>query len=484
MARKALKTIEIDDEIDENEDENDEKVLTFDDLLTDFKENQDLDVFEDMGPKAADVGMYLFFDLYRDAIYLGRRSHPYSWHQLQKEFGGGNIRVDVRHPNTKAYIKRTSRIVAGAPKEFIEEVKQERREYTQQPPQPPQQNIAEIMATMAGVIAPIISLISGNKQSSTPDNMGNLVTQLQQSQMQSSQMILNMMQNFMETSRKEAQNSLEFQTKMLDKLTEKLEKSSNKSDSYTAADILRATQDAQENGFKLFTQLQSMAENIADEKISLLPAPSEGKKGAIDSIIESMMPVIAQGIMAQKQAAAEPQQRQGAAARNPQTDRPLTPRPRNIFPRTEFPKSAQPVPEPVVVSPVSKPQNLPRVQFVDDNVTPSTLVENSELVLFQNKWFPKIIESLGDLFASGNLTIDNAMQALDTNQFEYVTFVSEISETTIATIANDPTMPRDVGQKLLGIYARCQNNSRNAYAAPAKAGASAILETSDDGFGA
>lgn len=483
MARKVIVKNDLEDEDDDEEteivQETSEEAL--DRILTKLDSSQDIDVFEELGARAAESGLFLLFDIYRDGSFLGRKTHPYSWPTLQKEFGGGAYRIDVKHPSTKKFVKKTSRIVHGESKEPGQ------KETTQAPFAPQNQN-GDSTAMFGAILAPIMQMMTAvvsKPQSNGDQGIGQLLIQMQQSNSQQSQMMMQMFQNFAESSRKEQQSNTEFQSKLFEKMNDRIEKSlNNDKNGYTAGDILKATQDAQENGFKMYMMLQERAEVIADEKLALLPeSGGEKEGGALDGILKAMAPLLMAGLA-------------GQGTPSPQVEAPQTanPRPRLAtplrqndieFPRTQLPAKSRVAGATGAETPQARrgtingvpsivtANGFPRVDFDTlraaknrpgasaSLATVQPLVVGQEVYdRFQNHWYPKIAAIIEPMITQGtSLTVVNVTDALDKNGFQFALFRDEIPKTAIEMIARQAPAP--FGELFRGVYAASQNRQYN-----------------------
>jgi NCAIR mutase (PurE)-related protein len=74
-----------------------------------------VNVFDYCEANFVQKGDVIQYDIDRNGQFVATKMHPYSWEQLQSEFGEGHYRVQAKSAHTKAYRKQESRFVAAAP---------------------------------------------------------------------------------------------------------------------------------------------------------------------------------------------------------------------------------------------------------------------------------------------------------------------------------------------------------------------------------
>lgn len=84
------------------------------DLEEDVFEDEEFDIFVDIGDRYTKAGDRISYTIKRDGEFIaGSIKHPFSWDRVQKEYGGGTYQVIARSTNRGKYVKAQSRNVAA-----------------------------------------------------------------------------------------------------------------------------------------------------------------------------------------------------------------------------------------------------------------------------------------------------------------------------------------------------------------------------------
>lgn len=423
---------------EEDDDDDDETVIvheteeqTIKRLLADSERESQFDIFANLGTPLMDRGLCLKYMIQRSGTVVGWRSHPYTWEMLKTEFGGGSYTVTAKHPHSNVFVKKQSMSLEGKPQQPTEE--DTRAQHAPMQPQPSQGE---------NFIAPLMGLISTVLTSRQSDGGSSEIIKAMQA---SNQTQFQMMQQMMTQINESNMRNTQFQMQILEKMNDRIEAVMRREgDKYSANDVLKATQDAQEAGFRLFAQLQTMASQVADEKMAMLPEASQ-PKSMMDTLIESLAPMVINGMSGGAKAAptlpAQPVRAGGQINPNAVS-----------FPKVALPQrqgvSSQ-VARVQPTQPQSQPQPQPHPQpqpQAKKTGLPTLVLETEVKPNPFEKWIETIGAPLQVAWATSNgeesMFRAIVLAELDKRGFPYGKFVGEVSRADINSfaLANAPQL--------------------------------------------
>lgn len=441
MVRSVLEPGAFADENEEDEDtvlieETEEQTIKR--LLAESERESQFDLFANLGAPLMDRGLCLKYMIQRSGTVVGWRSHPYSWEMLKTEFGGGSYTVTAKHPHTNVFVKKQSMSLEGRPLTPAEEPDKPAAQQFPFPFQPPQQT------DVAAILTPVLQMLTQLAVPKADTGTAEIIKAMQASNQTQFQMMQQMMQAIGESNMRQSQ----FQMQMMEKMNDRIEAVMRKEgDKFSANDILKATQDAQEAGFRLFAQLQTMATQVAEEKLAQLPEAAP-QRGMIDTLIEGLAPMVLQSMTGVK-AASLPSQ----APRPVQSGGQINPNGVN-FPKVNLPqRQSQPVQRqgatmaprptaPAAPAPAKQPSRIAGLPTLDANTAAPTYKQTQTAAAVPaniEKWLPGMMVCFQTAWgvAGGDESLfRQAVGAeLDKAGFDYVTFVKEVSRADITNFA-------------------------------------------------
>jgi hypothetical protein len=365
----------------------------------DIEEIVEFDIFDFCQKEFVEKGDYIDYSIKKNGALAGTKKHPYSWEKVQKEFGEGRYQVIAKSKTTGRIVKKQSMEVEGLNGHAYEDEKKSSFDPSDlvskiaEAVKPKQEgpNFMELFTLMnnASEKARIEAERAAEKQQST-------VVQMMQ---QNTQMMLAMFQS--QTQAPKQDNTVElarliqsFAEKMenrFEKTIDKIQAQNQPKDNVSVIEMIKMREEAQEKGFKLYSQLNQLAETKAQEKVELIEeyrgegGSSEKKdKSMTETLIETMLPTIAGALAKTASTPAAPQIPQRRVVSGPIGVRPGTPRPKtqtlpkaNLEPKKaavqtgrENPRQSVQVPRPLNQS-VNSDSGLPKANFTVSKPQPA-----------------------------------------------------------------------------------------------------------------
>jgi hypothetical protein len=273
------------------------------------------------------------YDIKKNGEFLCARFHPYSWEQLQKDHKGGHYQVSAKSMTTKKFVKHETRSVTD-PFGTVTDTGEAATTKIEATPAPQGPNFMEIfsLVNQAGEKARAEAREQAQLQSQTQaQTMTAMIQMMTSQQNQAQQMVLEIAKMTQAITEKMQASQAALVEKMEHRLERVLDKVATKEEKgLTPFELMKMNQDAQDRGYKMYSNLAALAEAKADEKLDIIEELKEelkdargsggGKKSMTDTVIESILPVIGTA-MAQAQtakAAVPTQQIRRAPFRGPQ----------------------------------------------------------------------------------------------------------------------------------------------------------------------
>lgn len=320
-----------------------------------IEEISEFDIFDFCENEFVKKGDFVEYTIKKNGATIGFKKHPFSWEKIQKEFGGGRYNVLAKSTLTGRIVKRQSMPV--------EDLQTDGRANNHGGFNP-----ADLVQQIAEVVKPkddgpnfmeLFTLMQSQQEKARQEADRAADRARAESEKQTSTLVQLMQQNtlmmleMMKATKKEdstvqlAQLIQAFADKMENRFERTIDKiqaqqSSSKSE-FGLLEVLKLQQDAQDKGFKLYSQLNSIAEAKAEEKLELIEeyretggGGSTEKKTMTDTLIETILPTVA-GALA-KQGQAQPQAarpKQVAQQRRAVSPRPTQQNPNAFGQRTQ-----------------------------------------------------------------------------------------------------------------------------------------------------
>lgn len=348
VARKAKDSVayegDIDDldDFDDFDDETDDTPETVSDIITRLKNENDIDIFQDVGEKLASHDMIVTYQIKKNGKFYTTKEHPYSWEQLQKDHcrqEGARFTVTAKNPDNGAYIKTQTMNIdrlpdSGTPNVesgksdkglttqeilamFSKQEEKAKREAEQkarseretilslmQALKPEKQDNTEVLRMISDQSnqssQTMVALLTAMMQNKPQDNSGEMIkfmVQLQSQQQERTERLLEKMQ--------------ENTNKVLEQVM--VVASSKDEPEFTAAKVMEMVESARNAGYEQFNILNQLAEAKAQERAELVK--DKNPESVTETLIKSLAPVIAQGAMAKGQQAMSAPQRPQVTAR-------------------------------------------------------------------------------------------------------------------------------------------------------------------------
>ena len=273
-----------------------------------IEEIVEFDIFDFCQKEFVEKGDYIDYSIKKNGALAGTKKHPYSWERLQKEFGEGRYQVIAKSKTTGRIVKKQSMEVEGLGGAHYEEEKKSSFDPSDlvakiaEAVKPKQEgpNFMELFTLMnnASEKARIEAERAAEKQQST-------IVQMMQ---QNTQMMLAMFQTQAQAPKQDSTMEIAkliqaFSEKMenrFEKAIDKIQSQNKPNDNVSVIEMIKMREEAQEKGFKLYSQLNQLAETKAQEKVELIEeyrgegGTSEKKdKSMTETLIETMLPTIA-----------------------------------------------------------------------------------------------------------------------------------------------------------------------------------------------
>lgn len=419
---EALKSRDLPD-LDEEEDLNEEEADEVESGIT-------VDVF-DFCHGLVEKGEIVSYDIMKNSQFIGKKTHPYSWLEIQREFGPGHYRVVAKSERTKKYLKQQTNYVAEHVKQDSEDVVSKIRSIM-----PPKEDSFEQMSKMA-------TLMKSLTPPPPPDNTSQVLMQMMQMQQTSQAATQTMILEMQKNNQAMIEKLADTQRQMVEKLEAKLTTGKSTTD---PLEILSLVQKAEDRGMKNYLLLEEMAEKRAAR---MNPSKDEDKEpeSMTDRLIKTALPLVAAAAERSK----APPPVQGQVPR--QMLRPLaTAKPQPQGPR---PQAAPVPPKPTVVV-------GPRPQAPAPKPAPRAVVLASKEELIS-----KIVPILGDKLIAGSLNpslvveldrqaVEETMSYLKESNTPLDHLLQTVKENDMIEIAKGYGLPEEANSWLRSYYANLQ----------------------------
>jgi len=406
--------------------------------ITEIPGNLDeVDIWEFAYKKLEPLGDVPKFIIYRNGEMLTTKMYPYSWQQLQEEFGGGHYKVQARSSNRQTIIKTQTQIIAHNPHTQPQQTTQD----TFQAPSdsPSLEKLIDIVQNLQDKIKSE-SKQNDSLQLAAQANMNTTMMSMMQSQAkQTSDMIMQMTKFQMEMSNKQ----MEMMTKSLEGLGESL-KSGKKDDGMDfikLLTLLKETERSSEDRTMKFLELADKKAELAREQALEDNGSDEGgsKESLSDTLIRSFAPALGQII--------------AANAANQQQQRSL-PQPQAIPPRAK-PQPSQSVPR-VEAKPnqtQSRPVKIePRVTPKEQNVGANSKFNGGLKDKIESIVIPIVIEDLQNAVEPG-LTAKKCVESLQKVGISHKEAIEKFEIDDILSVVRQFNMPEEHINWIKEVYA-------------------------------
>lgn len=288
------------------------------------EESQAFDIFVDVGAYWMSKGALVSYTIFQGPAQIAKKLHPYSWEQLQDEFGPGFYKVQARDARKGTYLKQDQRMIGEVP---------EAPKAPELPPNP----LREYIAKQAG-IAPQAAAQPGLGITDILTIMERAEIKAKASADSNMQMMLQMMDKLRPVQGavpaapaaslglndpfvvmlRDQNARLEKQVeRLMDKLEDAQKKDKGAGERFSALDMMKMQQEAEDKALDKWEKLEEMAEKKAEQKLE-----ARGENGGGDGEEESLMKTVVKAMVpvlgaAYQQTQQHPQASQARPAQRP-----------------------------------------------------------------------------------------------------------------------------------------------------------------------
>jgi hypothetical protein len=335
---------ESDSEDDDYEDDEDDlpmfssrpknKFKTVEDIKRSISDQDEFDIFDDIGEELAKAGTFITYSIYKGGKYFTTEEHPYSWDRLQKERGEGHYKVVAKDQN-KRYIKAQSRVLAATPedkrvhsnlpnasaskegpstveilamlKEGSREAKEEARREAREQREQFQQMLTSLQPKKDNSDL-IIQMMANNSK----ENMAMLTNMVQalrpREPKDNSATITQMMMEMQKTNMQMMQQMQNQTSQLIEKMNEKFERGLERvaqlashepvTPEFDAWKVMEIQKQAEERGERRMKDLFDLVELKADEKAKFMS--DKEPESTTEMILKNLIPMIGQVALSSK----------------------------------------------------------------------------------------------------------------------------------------------------------------------------------------
>lgn len=264
----------------------------------------DEDVFEMAEERVRKLGDSVCFEIYKDGTRMRTMSYPYSWEKVQKDFGAGVFRVVGRSIRTKKIFRHSTESLAALPENtegfsfdepadpapapgasmselfmFMDRQEEKRRRESEAAEErrrlsdrEARESNREFIKTMAALVTPLLPVLLGRREE--PKGID---------------------QNIMEFLK----TTVDSQNQMIDRLQDRVEKATSGSTPQDPMSALTLMQSLEDRAFSRIKMMEELASEKAEEIASRSGGSggNEQEKSVFESMMSTMLPAIAQGIV-------------------------------------------------------------------------------------------------------------------------------------------------------------------------------------------
>lgn len=263
-----------------------------------------VDVFEEGFRKAVACKDAPRFHIKKNSQFLTVKDYPYSWEQLQKEYGPGWYQVQCKARSTGRILKSQTEMVGdpneGKQTEVVEtEVQSQEKDnnlallgWLQQNQERAELRAREQAKSAENGLATVMQAVMTSQQESNK----TMMQMMMESSKQTQTLLLTLMQN---------QNQPKGPDPMLTLLSTMITQQ-NKSDGFTAAGVMKMIQDAEsraeQRATKNFELIEKKSNELAEIKAEAIVGGDEQEESLSKSLLKGFVPVLSQMIAQQNTA--------------------------------------------------------------------------------------------------------------------------------------------------------------------------------------
>lgn len=311
------------DNIFEDDDAMEEGVETIN-----IEEAVEFDIFDYCEREFVAKGDYIDYMVRKNGALTGTVKHPFSWDKIQKKYGEGRYKIIAKSKTTGRVVKTQSQEIDGVheehedknekfnPSDLVERIANAVKPKNEGP------SFMELIALMNQTQSKTREEAERAAERARNDSDKQTSTMIQMMQ-ENTKMMMLMFQGQKETKPDNtvqlAQLIQSFAEKMENRFEKALDKiqnsqGQNKSE-FGMMEMLKMKEEAQDRGFKMYSQLNTLAEAKAQEKVDMIEEyRGEGggekkEKSVTETLIETMIPTIANALAQSKSAPAPVQPR-------------------------------------------------------------------------------------------------------------------------------------------------------------------------------
>jgi len=279
----------------------DEEEEMFEEEEQEIASGQKVNVFDFCAP-LVEKGDVIEYDIEQNGSFKATKPHPYSWDQVQREFGAGQYRIQAKSALTRQYRKQETRYVAAPPKDENKTSILDQVKAALPPEKDPFDTVAKTVALIKSMTPPPPPPVE-DKSSAMMIQFMQTIMQMQQSTQSATQTMMLEMQKSTSALIERLDNS---QKEALAKIEAKLSVAQPKEKNIGAIELLTLMQNAEQRGMKNYLMIEELAEKKARNM-----GGDEEPESATSRLIKSVIPAVtaalskptAQPAVAQRQVA-------------------------------------------------------------------------------------------------------------------------------------------------------------------------------------
>jgi hypothetical protein len=236
------------------------------------------------------------FYIYKNHEFIGVKEHPYSWENIQKDFGSGHFKIIAKSKLKGVYVSSQSQMVGNPHGESDLEHEEEAHAA---PQTPPRQELGPL--ELLSIIQQQQDRAEAKVRQSSDSNQGSMATMMQsivQMQQQSSQQFQLLFMEMSKMSMQSIQSLQASQMQMFEKVNQQIQSlNQNNNKGMDTMALLKLLGDAESRAearaTKMFEMVEEKAENLAEDKAAAMGSHEE-KPSFAETLLKGFVPILAQ----------------------------------------------------------------------------------------------------------------------------------------------------------------------------------------------
>jgi hypothetical protein len=373
-----------------------------------LRENGTYDLFDHIERDFFNKQIDVVYVVYRGNSIVGEKQHPYSWMQLQRDFGAGRYKIQAKNAIDRQYISQQSMTVEIS-------LPQTTNQIHNPLPQEPKTNPLDDLVKMASVLKAIMPTPEIRKDDS---EFAKILVEMQKSTQETIKEMNKNTNDMMKDLVKEMRDTTKEMTHKIEKISE----NKQAKEIFSPKDIMDMLNKAKDEGFEKWQMLDEMAEKRAERLAD--SHEEKPKESMLEKLAVSLGPIIATA-MAQQQAVPQnvvpmqrrvnshpagppqnipPKQVQAGPANNPATSPQVPPKGGRLPPPASKPQ------------PMNKQSPKPTSEGVNEVQMKEKIINILFPVMTQSFMAQKSVKDAAvasiPVLAANGLTLDGALKVL------------------------------------------------------------------------